>query len=216
MRQRVPGRAIPPARPFRAGVARPARRCPSPSMEPSSAARRWHAARAHAGRAPGGAARSDMTADSIERRRLQRALEVHVTQLGYSCAGPLTGIPLPEMVRISPGRRRMIYGETVTHRDLRSARCHERLLFFSQRRTRHRGSILFFIGVATTDQQELEALLVRLDIRRGIRGGHVHVVPVPPLQRARRPVARSRTNPDRVPAAIAPDLPRVPPRAGSS
>lgn len=130
-------------------------------------------------------------ADSPTRRRLQRALEVHVTQLGYSCVGPLTGVPVPEMVRISPGRRRMIYGETITRRDLRSARCHERLLFFSQRRTRHRSSILFFIGVATTDQQELEALLARLDIRRGIRGGHVHVVPVPPLRGTRRPKAGS-------------------------
>jgi hypothetical protein len=107
--------------------------------------------------------------DSLARKHLRRGLEVHVTQLGYSCVGALTGVPVPEMVRISPGRRQIIYGKTVVRRDLRSTRCHERLLFFSQRRTRHRSSILFFIGVATTDQQQLEALLARLDVRSGCR-----------------------------------------------
>ena len=134
-------------------------------------------------------------ADSPARRHLRRGLEIHVTQLGYSCVGSLTGVPVPEMVRISPGRRLTIYGETVVRRDLRSKRCHERLLFFSQRRTRHRSSILFFIGVATTDQQQLEALLARLDIRSGIRGGHVHVVPIQALQPIRRrPAPRSRAS----------------------
>ena len=126
-------------------------------------------------------------AESPARMHLRRGLEVHVTQLGYSCAHmTLTGVPVPEMVRISPVRRRIIYGETVLRSDLSSKRCHERLLFFSQRRTRHRSSILFFIGVATADQQKLEALLAQLDIRSGIRGGHVHVVPIPPLETVRR------------------------------
>jgi predicted nucleic acid-binding Zn ribbon protein len=111
------------------------------------------------------------------------------------------------MVRISPGRHRIIYGETVLRRDLGSKRCHERLLFFSQRRTRHRSSILFFIGVATTDQQQLEALLARLDIRSGIRGGHVHVVPIRPLQPIRRrPAARSRASAPNARGTVAPTV----------
>ena len=129
-------------------------------------------------------------ADSRARAHLRRGLEVHVTKLGYSCVGAISGVPVPEVVRINPARGRVIYGETVVRRDLDSKRCHARLLFFSQRRTRHRGSILFFIAVATTDQQRLETLLAQLDIRSGIRGGHVHVVPIVPLRpvRGRRAV----------------------------
>ncbi len=144
-------------------------------------------------------------ADSLARRHLRRGLEIHVTQLGYSCVDTSTGVPVPEIVRISPGRRQIIYGETVVRRDLRSKRCHERLLFFSQRRTRRRSSILFFIGVATTDQQQLEALLARLDIRSGIRGGHVHVVPIRPLQPTRRrPAARSQAPAPKARGTVAP------------
>jgi hypothetical protein len=87
-------------------------------------------------------------------------------------------LPVPEIVRVSPVRGRIAYGETVLRGDLRRRSCHERLLFFSQRRTRHRSSILFFIGVAEADEPELEALLQRLDIRSNTRGGHVHVVPI--------------------------------------
>jgi hypothetical protein len=79
---------------------------------------------------------------------------------------------------MSPVRGRLAYGETVLHSDLRSRRCHERLLFFSQRRTRRRSSILFFIAVAEKDQADLEALLEQLGIRNATRGGHVHVLPV--------------------------------------
>jgi len=112
-----------------------------------------------------------------------------VSQLGYSCvraAGP--GMPEPEIVRMSPVRGHIVYGETVLRSDLRRKQCHERLLFFSQRRTRRRSSILFFIGVPTDDQEELEALLAQLEIRSGVRGGHVHVVPI-----ATRAGTRSRT-----------------------
>ena len=113
------------------------------------------------------------------RSRLRRQLEAHLTELGYSCVRTKrAGLPVPEIVRVSPVRGRIAYGETVLHDDLERPSCHERLLFFSQRRTRHRSSILFFIGVAEADEPELEALLQRLDIRSGTRGGHVHVVPI--------------------------------------
>jgi hypothetical protein len=117
--------------------------------------------------------------ESPARARLRRQLESHLTELGYSCVRTKrAGTPVPEIVRVSPVRGRIAYGETVLHEDLNRRSCHERLLFFSQRRTRHRSSILFFIGVAEADEPELEALLQRLDIRSGTRGGHVHVVPI--------------------------------------
>ena len=129
-------------------------------------------------------------ADSPARAYLRRELEAHVTQLGYSCVRMMcAGAPVPEIARVSPVRGRIAYGETVLRSDLRRKRCHERLLFFSQRRTRHRSSILFFIGVAADDQQELEALLAQLEIRSGIRGGHVHVVPIPAPEGTRRRTA---------------------------
>ena len=81
-------------------------------------------------------------------------------------------------MRMNPVRGRIAYGETVLHSDLRRRSCHERLRYFSQRRTRRRSTILFFIGVAEADRRELEALLARLDIRSATRGGHVHVVPI--------------------------------------
>ena len=98
----------------------------------------------------------------------------------------MPGLPVPEIVRVSPVRGRIAYGETVLRGDLRRRSCHERLLFFSQRRTRHRSSILFFIGVAEEDEPELEALLEQLDIRSGTRGGHVHVVPIAAATATRR------------------------------
>ncbi len=118
-------------------------------------------------------------ADSATRLHLRRELEAHLTSLGYSCARPTrAGPPVPEVVRVSPVRGRIAYGETVLHADLSRKQCHERLISFSQRRTRHRSSILFFIGVAAADQPELEILLQELEIRSGTRGGHVHVVPI--------------------------------------
>ncbi len=132
-------------------------------------------------------------ADSAQRIHLRQELEAHITQLGYSCVHMAGNeIPVPEIVRISPIRRRIAYGETVLRADLGRKRCHERLRFFSQRRTRHRSSILFFIGVSMRDQQDLEDLLKRLDIRSGIRGGHVHIVPIAAAKSPqRRTVARS-------------------------
>jgi hypothetical protein len=124
--------------------------------------------------------------DSLARTHLRRELEAHLTSLGYSHVRPARpGSPAPEIVRVSPVRGRIAYGETVLHSDLGRRQCHERLVSFSQRRTRHRSSILFFIGVAEVDQSELEALLLRLEIRRRVRGGHVHLVPIAPAKPAR-------------------------------
>ena len=129
-------------------------------------------------------------ADSAQRIHLRRELEVHISQLGYSCVHTAgSEIPVPEIVRISPIRGRIAYGETVLRTDLERKRCHERLRFFSQRRTRHRSSILFFVGVSTRDQHELEDLLKQLDIRSGLRGGHVHVVPIAASKGPRRRAA---------------------------
>jgi hypothetical protein len=66
------------------------------------------------------------------------------------------------------------------------------LLFFSQRRTRQRSSILFFIGVAASDQRDLEALLAKLEIQSATRGGHVHVVPIAAPEPAARTRARGK------------------------
>ena len=127
---------------------------------------------------------------SAARLHLRRQLEEHLTELGYSCVRmKRAGLPVPEIVRVSPVRGRIAYGETVLRGDLRRASCHERLRFFSQRRTRHRSSILFFIGVAAADEPELEALLQQLDIRSGTRGGHVHVVPIAPAAALRKGMA---------------------------
>jgi hypothetical protein len=116
---------------------------------------------------------------SPTRLQLRRELEARLIQLGYSSVRKTNGgNPSPEIVRVNPVRGRIVYGETVLYDDLQRKRCHERLLFFSQRRTRHRSSILFFIGVAAQDEPELCSLLEQLEIRSATRGGHVHVVPV--------------------------------------
>ncbi len=132
-------------------------------------------------------------ADSRARVYLRRALEAHLTRLGYSSIRTKrASVPVPEIARVSPVRGRLAYGETVLHADLQRRRCHERLRFFSQRRTRHRSSILFFIGVSEADRAALETLLEQLGIRDGVRGGHVHVVPIAaPAQ------GRKRSVPDR-------------------
>jgi hypothetical protein len=128
--------------------------------------------------------------DSAVRVHLRRRLEAHLTELGYSYARNRQGtLPVPEIVRVSPVRGRIAYGETVLRSDLGRRSCHERLLDFSQRRTRQRSSILFFIGVAEADRPALEELLQALEIRNGTRGGHVHVLPItlPATLRRRTP-----------------------------
>jgi len=134
-------------------------------------------------------------ADSALRLHLRRQLTQHVSDLGYSLSLEAPGPDEPEILRMSPVRRRVAYGETVLRTDLKKKRCHDRLRLFSQRRTRRRGSILFFIGVAVDDQRELETLLADLEIRSGIRGGHVHVVPITlPETSARRASATRRAS----------------------
>ena len=131
-------------------------------------------------------------ADTAVRLHLRRQLTLHVSELGYTLALETPGPEEPEVLRMSPVRRRIAYGETVLHSDLNKKRCHDRLRLFSQRRTRRRGSILFFIGIAAEDQPELETLLAELEIRSGIRGGHVHVVPIAkPETAARRASSKS-------------------------
>jgi hypothetical protein len=127
-----------------------------------------------------------LTTDSAMRIHLRRALSAHLAKLGYTESRPLRGGPIaPEIVRTNPVRGRVVYGETVLGSDLRRRNCHERLLSFSQRRTRHRSSILFFIGVVEAHQVELERLLEELEIRSAVGGGHVHVVPIAPPQKNR-------------------------------
>jgi hypothetical protein len=130
--------------------------------------------------------------DSPARVHLRRELEAHLTRLGYSCIRMQRGtVPAAEIARVSPVRGRLAYGQAVLHADLRRPSCHRRLLFFSQRRTRHRSSILFFIGVAERDRVELEALLEQLGIRNGVRGGHVHVVAIATPGTSRRRATRN-------------------------
>jgi len=70
--------------------------------------------------------------------------------------------------------------------DLRRRRCHDRLRFFAQRRTRRRSQILFFVAVEEQYRNELEALFIELGIRGAVRGGNVHVVGVNIPARPRR------------------------------
>jgi len=125
--------------------------------------------------------------DTAARALLRRQLEAHLCSLGYSCVhARRLAPPVPEIARVSPVRGRVAYGETVLRRDLQRRRCHERLLNLSQRRTRRRSTILLFIAVAERDRRDLEALLERLNIQNGIRGGHVHLVTVAPAAAAAR------------------------------
>jgi hypothetical protein len=114
-----------------------------------------------------------------------------MSELGYSCVRTNSALtPAPEIVRVHPGRGRIVYGETVLRDDLENESCHERLRFFSRRQTRHHSSVLFFIGVDEADHPDLEELLRSLEIRSGTRGGNVLVVPIassavaPPAKRA--------------------------------
>lgn len=126
--------------------------------------------------------------ESTARAYLRRQLTAHLNELGYSSSRPRRSLPsVPEIVRVNPVRGRIAYGETVLRSDLELTRCHERLLDFSQRRTRRRSSILLFLGVAAADEEALHALLRELEICNGTRGGHVHVVAIPEApQRTRR------------------------------
>jgi len=105
---------------------------------------------------------------------------------GYTMARHVNrvGAPLAEIARISPVRGRLVYGETVLRPDLRRKRCHDRLRFFAQRRTRRRSQILFFIAVEEDCRDQLEALLIDLGIRNALRGGNVHVLGVSPPPKA--------------------------------
>lgn len=130
----------------------------------------------------------------VTRLRLRRQLLAHLADLGYSNVRARRSAKLePELVRVSPVRGHIAFGETVMRSDMNEPSCHERLVSFSQRRTRHRSSILFFIAVAAEDEADLVDLLVRLGIRDGVRGGHVHLVPVEaaPARAAARAASRA-------------------------
>lgn len=147
-----------------------------------------------------------------ERAHLRRQLEAHLTKLGYSSVRPRrAGRVEPEIVRVSPVRGRIVYGEIVLPADLKSKTCHERLVTFSQRQTRQRSSILFFIGVPTEDQAELESLLEQLSIRDGLRGGHVHVIPIAAQEtpNARRRAVRAEAKTSAVRAEAKPPAARA-------
>ncbi len=126
--------------------------------------------------------------DSALRDHVRRALNDHMSSLGFTrprlaeSAGPA-----PEIVRRNPGRGRIAFGETVLRSDLQRATCHERLKTFSQRRTRSRSTILFFIGIIEDEREEVEGLLEKLGIRSSTGGGHVLIVPIaPPAKNGRQ------------------------------
>jgi len=128
-------------------------------------------------------------AETAVRSHLRRELEAHLSGLGYTFVRHINrvGAPAAEIARLSPVRGRLVYGETVLRSDLRKRRCHDRLRFFAQRRTRRRSQILFFVAVEEDCRGELEELLVELGIRGAVRGGNVHVlavsVPRPPRRK---------------------------------
>lgn len=126
---------------------------------------------------------ADPQQDSALRAHVRRELSAHLSGLGYTKPRPSSrdADNTPEIVQRNPVRGRIAYGETVLPGDLERSHCHERLLSFSQRRTRRRSTILFFIGVVESQQQELEELLDKLGIRiYSTGGGHVHVIPIAP------------------------------------
>ena len=145
-------------------------------------------------------------AESAVRQHLRRELEAHLHDLGYTFDRSINrvGAPSAEIARISPVRGRLVYGETVLRADLKRRRCHERLRFFAQRRTRRRSQILFFVAVEEACCGELEALLVELGIRGAVRGGNVHILPVNVPPRARpSDTPKARTASRRLPSAPA-------------
>jgi len=126
--------------------------------------------------------------EAATRQVLRRELEAHLDGLGYTFVRHIhrVGAPEAEIARLSPVRGRLVYGETVVRADLRRRRCHDRLRFFAQRRTRRRSQILFFVAVEEQYRNELEALFIELGIRGAVRGGNVHVVGVNIPARPRR------------------------------
>jgi hypothetical protein len=145
--------------------------------------------------------------DTLARAQLRRELEAHLTRLGYSVprvkpAGPLAA----EVARVHPVRSRIAYGATVLRSDLKRPNCHKHLIFFSQRRTRRRSSIPFFIAVAEADRVDLESLLEELGVRDGVRGGHVQIVSVsrPASRPAATPPAKAKTAASKPRAKAAP------------
>lgn len=114
------------------------------------------------------------------RSHLRRELETHLDGLGYTFPRRIhrAGEPIAEIARVSPVRGRLVYGETVMRGDLRRRQCHERLQYFSHRRTRRRTPILLFIAVQEDCRADLEAVLVDIGIRGALRGGNVHIVSV--------------------------------------
>jgi hypothetical protein len=126
-------------------------------------------------------------AEATARLHLRRELEAHLYDLGYTFTRSINrvGAPTAEIARMSPVRGRLVYGETVLRADLKRRRCHDRLRFFAQRRTRRRSQILFFVAVEEACRPELEALLIELGIRGAVRGGNVHVLPVSVPQQPR-------------------------------
>jgi hypothetical protein len=121
------------------------------------------------------------------RAEIRRKLEAHLSNLGYSSSRKVVpSLTLTEIVRVNPVRGRIVYAAAVLGGDLESESCHERLRFFSRRRTRHRSSIPFYIGIAESDKTALEELLLKLDIRSATRGGHVQIVAIPLSTRAPR------------------------------
>ena len=146
--------------------------------------------------------------DTLARAQLRRELEAHLTRLGYSVPrvkpiGPVAA----EICRVHPVRSRIAYGATVLRSDLKRPNCHKQLIFFSQRRTRRRSSIPFFIAVAEGDRPDLESLLEELGVRDGVRGGHVQIVSVD------RPASRPAAKVAATPAKAAPK-PRAKAAAG--
>ena len=130
--------------------------------------------------------------ETATRQVLRRELEAHLDGLGYTFVRHIhrVGVPEAEVARLSPVRGRLVYGETVVRADLRRRRCHDRLRFFAQRRTRRRSQILFFVAVEEQCRNDLEALFIELGIRGAVRGGNVHVlavsIPPPVRKRAQR------------------------------
>lgn len=129
------------------------------------------------------------------RSHLRRELETHLDGLGYTFDRRMhrAGEPVAEIARVSPVRGRLVYGETVVRGDLRRRQCHERLQYFSHRRTRRRTAILLFIAVAEDCREDLEAVLVEIGVRGAVRGGNVHIVSVAsPPPRKRTPTRATR------------------------
>lgn len=140
-------------------------------------------------------ATSSATRGSALRAHVRQELGAHLSSLGFTNPRIVGNQEMrPEIVRLNPVRGSLAYGETVLRDDLERPRCHERLMSFSQRRTRRRSTILFFIGVLESHKESLEKLLEDLGIRSAVSGGHVHIVAVPAPSASCSRGARSSSN----------------------